>query len=66
LRHLEDFVRFVGRRVKIVTSEPLDGQRFVTGRIAEVDGQTIVLEDGKKTRLVPKTAVARARLEVEF
>lgn len=66
LRHLEDFVRFVGRRVKIVTSEPLDGQRFVTGRIAEVNGQTIVLEDGKKTRLVPKTAVARARLEVEF
>ena len=66
LRHLEDFVRFIGRRVKIVTSEPLDGQRFVTGRIAEVNGQTIVLEDGKKTRLVPKMAVARARLEVEF
>jgi len=66
LRHLEDFVRFVGRRVKIVTAEPLDGQRFVTGRIAKVNGETIVLEDGKKTRLVPKTAVARARLEVEF
>ena len=66
LRHLEDFVRFVGRRVKIVTSEPLDGQRFVKGRIAEVNGQTIVLEDGKKTLLVHKTAVARARLEVEF
>ena len=66
LRHLADFVRFVGRRVKIVTSEPVDGQRFVSGRISAVDDRTIVIEDGKTTRRVPETAVARARLEVEL
>lgn len=66
LRHLADFARFVGRRVKIVTSEPVDGQRFVSGRISAVDDQTIVIEDGKKTRRIPETAVARARLEVEL
>ena len=66
LRHLADFARFVGRRVKIVTSEPVDGQQFVSGRIREVDDRTIVIEDGKKTRRVPETAVARARLEVEL
>ncbi len=66
LRHLEDFVRFVGRRVKIVTSEPIDGQRFVSGRITAVDGRMIVIEDGKTTRRVPEAAVARARLEVEL
>ena len=66
LRHLEDFVRFVGRRVKIITSEPIDGQRFVSGRITAVDGRTIVIADGKTTRRVPETAVARARLEVEL
>ena len=66
LRHLADFIRFVGRRVKIVTSGPVDGQRFVSGRISAVDGRTIVIEDGKTTRRVPETAVARARLEVEF
>ena len=66
LRHLADFVRFVGRRVKIVTSEPIDGQRFVSGRITAVDSHTIVIEDGKTTRRVPETAVARARLEVEL
>ncbi len=65
LRHLADFARFVGRRVKIVTSEPVDGQRFLSGRITAVDDQTIVIEDGKKTRRVPGTAVARAWLEVE-
>ena len=66
LRHLADFARFVGRRVKIVTSEPVDGQRFVSGRITAVDNRTIVIADGKTTRLVPERAVARARLEVEF
>lgn len=66
LRHLADFARFVGRRVKIVTSEPVDGQRFVSGRISAVADQTIVIEDGKKTRQIPETAVARARLEAEL
>ncbi len=66
LRHLADFARFVGRRVKIVTSEPVDGQRFVSGRISAVEDRIIVIEDGKATRRVPETAVARARLEVEF
>ena len=66
LRHLADFARFVGRRVKIVTSEPVDGQRFVSGRITAVEGRTIVIADGKTTRRVLETAVARARLEVEL
>jgi len=50
----------------VVTSEPVDGLRFVSGRITGVDGETIVIADGKTTRRVPATAVARARLEVEF
>lgn len=66
LRGLDDFERFVGRRVKIVTNELVDGQRFVSGRIADVRDRTIVIEDGKTTRRVPGTAVARAQLEVEI
>ena len=66
LRGLDDFERFVGRRVKIVTNELVDGQRFVSGRIADVHDRTIVIEDGKTTRRVPGTAVARAQLEVEI
>ena len=66
LRGLDDFVRFAGRRVQIVTATPVDGQSFVAGRIAAVDGRTIVIEDGKTIRRIPDTAVARARLEVEI
>ena len=65
LRHLDDFERFIGRRARIVTSEPIDGQRFVAGRIAAVRDRTIVIEDGGTARRVPEAAVARARLEVE-
>lgn len=66
LRHLADFERFIGRRARIVTSEPVDGQRFVAGRIAAVHDRTIVIDDGGTTRRVPEAAVARARLEVEL
>lgn len=66
LRGLGDFERFIGRRVKIVTDELVDGQRFVSGRIAGVQDRTIMITDGKMTRRVPETAVARAQLEVEI
>ena len=66
LRGLDDFVRFVGRRVKIVTSAPVVGLNFVAGRITAVDNRTIVIKDGKTTRRVPETSVARAKLEVEI
>ena len=66
LRGLDDFVRFVGRRVRIVTSEPVQGQMFVSGRIVAVNDRIIVVEDGTTTHHVPECAVARARLEVEL
>lgn len=66
LRGLGDFERFIGRRAKIVTNELVDGQRFVSGRIAAVRDQTIMIEDGNTTRRVPASAIARAQLEVEI
>ncbi|MEE2637062.1 MAG: ribosome maturation factor RimP, partial [Acidobacteriota bacterium] len=66
VRGLDDFIRFMGRRVKIVTSVAVDGQRFVSGRIARVEDQVIIVEDGRTTRRVPVNTVARARLEVEI
>lgn len=65
LRNLEDFVRFIGRRAKIITSEPVQGQTFVSGRIVAVHDRVIVIEDGATTRHIPEQTVARAQLEVE-
>jgi len=66
LRHLEDCRRFVGRLAKIVTTEAIDGQHSLTGRIATVDGEAVVLESGDRVSRVPWSTVSRARLEVEF
>jgi ribosome maturation factor RimP len=67
LRGLDDYRRFIGRLAKIVMREKVDGQGFVRGRLAGVEGQDILIdgEDGRPHR-VPHAVVTRANLEVEF
>jgi ribosome maturation factor RimP len=65
LRGLDDYRRFIGRLAKIVMREKVDGQGFVRGRLAGVEGQDILIdgEDGRPHR-VPHAVVTN--LEVEF
>lgn len=53
LRHLQDFARFIGERVRVTLRQPLDQQRRIEGRIAGVEGEEIVVEStaGKPIRL---------------
>jgi ribosome maturation factor RimP len=66
LRHEADYRRFAGRLVRIVTSEPLDGQSAFAGRIVGVDRGMVVLAEGRKTHRVPVANIKRGRLAVEF
>lgn len=61
-----DFRRFEGRLVKVVTKEPVDGQSAFAGRLAGVDGEYVLLTEGRRTHRVPLAKISRARLEVEF
>lgn len=67
LRGRSDFERFSGRRAKVVVREAVDGQTFLRGRLAGVDGDAALIEgdDGRQHR-VPLGIVSRANLEVEF
>ncbi|MBS1819191.1 MAG: ribosome maturation factor RimP [Acidobacteria bacterium] len=67
LRGKADFERFSGRRAKVVVREAVDGQTFFKGRLAGVDGDTVLIDgdDGRQHRL-PLGLVTRANLEVEF
>ena len=49
------------------TSEPIEGQTHLVGRIKDVDADTVLFES-ERGRLyrVPLSSIARARLEVEF
>jgi len=63
----EDFLRFAGKAARISTHEPLEGQRNFRGRLAGMaEGAVLVdLADGRQAR-IPRTLIARARLEIEL
>ena len=67
LRSADDYRRFAGRRAKVVTRQPVDGQTFLRGRLGGVDDGHILIDgDDHKRHRVPMEAITRANLEVEF
>lgn len=66
LKSMADFQRFVGRKAKIKTAEPIGGERVFVGRIQQTSGDTIILEIGGTELRIPFEQVSKARLEVEF
>jgi ribosome maturation factor RimP len=67
LRQAADYVRFAGRRAKIVMREQIDGQGYFKGRLAGVEDGAVAIEtdDGRRHE-VPLAVITRANLEVEF
>ena len=66
LRTPAEYRRFIGRLAKIVVSEAVDGQRFLSGRISDVTEGEVVLDAGARTHRIPLGVITRGRLEVEF
>ena len=66
LRGEADFRRFTGRLAKVVTKAPIERQSAFAGRIVGVEGQTVVLEQGRRTHRVTLDNIKRAHLDVEF
>lgn len=75
LRRLGDCRRFRGRLARFVTSEAVDGQRFLCGRLAGVepaaDGRPeaeglVLVDAGRRVHRIRWALVTRARLEVEL
>ncbi len=67
LRGQEDYARFAGRLVKVVTREPVNTQTAFEGRLRGVADEAVMVEtaNGRVDRL-PLRLIARGRLEVEF
>lgn len=67
LREPDDYRRFVGRLVKLVVTEAIEGQVHFEGHLAGVEGDVVVLQVGRtKLARIPLDRIARARLEVEL
>lgn len=66
LKSIAEFERFVGRKAKIKTIDPIAGEHVFIGKIKRTEGESIVLEVGTKEVTILFSQVAKARLEVEF
>ncbi len=66
LKSIGDFQRFTGRKAKVTTREPIQGNQVFIGRINKVEDELIILEVGQQELSIPFSEVAKARLEVEF
>ncbi len=62
-----DFVRFAGKAARIVTRDPIEGQRNFRGRLAGLANGVVLLElaDGRRVA-IPCDHIAKARLEIEL
>lgn len=66
LRREADFIRFAGRRVRVITSKPLGGRSQFIGCLRGLEGGNVILEEDGSSAVIPYSAIAKARLEVEF
>jgi ribosome maturation factor RimP len=66
LRRPSDFVRKVGEKVKVRTSEPLEGARTHTGMLAAADEDGVVVTTETGERRLPYGFIASARTVFEW
>lgn len=66
LKSMADFQRFSGRKAKIKTMAPIDGEHVFIGRIQQATEEIITLEVGRKEITIPFGQISKAKLEVEF
>ena len=66
LFHLEQYVESVGETVDVRLSQPFEGRRKLTGVLAGVEDDEIVVHVGDDEYLLPLEWIQRARIVPRF
>lgn len=67
LKRKEDFLRFVGKKVKIKTLLPMNNQKVFSGRLLDFKEEKVFLQlNNGAEQQISFDQIAQARLEVEF
>jgi ribosome maturation factor RimP len=61
LKTLKDFEKFLGRTVEVITSEPIEGQKFFRGILQSVQKETVQLDSEGKDWSIPLKGIDRAK-----
>ncbi len=64
LKKPSDFKWAVGKRVKVTTRRPIDGENVFTGLLADFEDETVTLDIEGETVKLAISEVAKARLDV--
>lgn len=68
LKKPEHFAFFIGRLIKVITREPVEGKREIVGFIDDIENEVLKIRIKGSQELVhiPLSVIAKARLEVEW
>ncbi len=68
LKKPEHFAFFIGRLIKVITKEPIEGKRELVGFIDDIENGILKVRIKGEDKIVhiPLSAIAKARLEVEW
>lgn len=66
LKRREDFVRFRGKKCRIVTREEVGGKREFLGTIVDTVGEEVTIEEKIGMFTIPICAIKKAHLEFDF
>ncbi len=58
----EHFRRFLGRRIRVRTREPMAGHRSFTGRLTDAGADSVSVDSGEGPVVIPLAAVRRSNL----
>ena len=65
-----DYEKFIGRLVRVKTSQPVRGLHVIVGKLKQFDGGTMVVSDPKMKKdpdyVIPLDVVKETHLEVEI
>ena len=61
-----DFVRFAGREVEVKTYGQIDGSKNFEGTLVGKDGDTVIIETGKKRLEIPADKISKINLAIVF
>ena len=58
----DQYAQFIGKTVKVRLSNTMDNRKRITGRIEEVTGETLVLNESGREFQIPLGEIEKARL----
>jgi len=68
-RHLvtdRDFERVIDKDIEVTTYERIDNKKTHNGRLIGMEKETIVIESGGISTVIPRKSIAVARLKIEI